>query len=94
MRFDLPESLRPVVDFVIQVVVGAALFTLIMLVALALAGIVHLLSLVGFSPRWLLNGAQWLEFGIFCFDVFCFALFFASEAAKLARGLWREWKRS
>ena len=94
MALELRESLRPVFDFVVQVIVGAALFTVILLVALVLAGIVHLLSLVGFSPEWLIKGAHWLEFGIFWFDAFCFALFLGSEAAKLVRGLWREWERS
>ena len=94
MAFTQRESLRPVTDFIIQVVVGAMLFTFLLIVAVALAWIVHLLSLVGISPPWLINGAHWLEFGIFCFDVFCFSLFLVSEAAKLARGLWREWKQS
>ncbi len=73
-------------------IVGALVFALILVVAVAVAGFVHMLSFIGFAPRWIMPAAEWIEWVIFWVDVIYYALFSTSELAKLSRGLWREWK--
>lgn len=92
MAITASKKAKPVWDFATQVVVGAFLFMVVMLVAVALAGMVKWMESLGFVPLWLINGAHWMEWGVFWVDAFCFALFLLSEAIKLMRGLWGEWR--
>ncbi len=90
MALKLPEGLRPVADFAVQVAVGAAAFAVVMVVAVLLAGFIRALSLVPFAPIWLTAAAEWTEKGLFAIDLFGLGLFLLGEVAKLVRGLWKE----
>lgn len=92
MAIEIPKGVKPVADFTFQVVVGAFLFTVILLIAVALSALVKQIESWGVAQAWLLNGLHWLEWGLFWLDGGCFSLFLVSEALKLARGLWREWQ--
>lgn len=74
--------------FLIHVTVGAIQFVLILLVALALAGIVYLAHRLSFAPHWLVEGIEGVERVVFWTDVLAFGLFLAAEVLKLAAGLW------
>lgn len=93
MAIAIPVGLNPVQDFVIQVVVGAFLFTVVLMVAVALAWLVHCIEGWGFAPQWLIGGAHVIEFSLSWVDSLSFGLFLMAEVAKLGRGLWREWNR-
>jgi|GEM_PF-2143606 uncharacterized protein involved in cysteine biosynthesis len=92
MALSLPPGLKPVGDFSVQVIVGAILFVLIALVAVALAGLVKWIETWNVAPEWLLGGLHWVEWGIFWVDVFSFGLFLAAEVAKLIKALWNGWR--
>lgn len=94
MGFQFSSSLKPVWDFTVQVVVGAFLFTVILLVAVALAALVKGIEKLDVAPEWLLDGAHWVEWGLFWFDVFSFSLFLIAEILKLGRALWNEWRET
>jgi len=76
--------------FLIHVVVGASQFVLILLVALALAGIVSFAQTLSFAPHWLVAGIEAVEQVVFWTDVLAFVLFLAAAVLKLAAGLWGE----
>lgn len=90
MRFTFPKALKPIVDLVIQVAIGAVGFVGILFIAVGVAGVVRLLGELSFAPSWLKASADGIEWGIFWFDVGCLVLFLAAEAIKLVKGLWRE----
>ena len=52
MAIDVPESLKPIADFVVQVVVGAFGFAVVMCVAVALGMLVRGVEATGFRPYW------------------------------------------
>ncbi len=90
MELKLPNGLKPIGDFTIQVTVGALGFVAILIVAVAVSGVVKLLGSLWWAPAWLSPSADWIEKGLFWFDAGCLALFLAAEAIKLAKGLWKE----
>lgn len=90
MQFILPKALKPVIDLVIQVAVGALAFAGILLIAVGLAGIVKLLGSLSFAPPWLAGHADGIEQGIFWFDVCCLVLFLIAEGIKFVIGLCKE----
>lgn len=90
MAVEVSKEVRPAVDFAIQVVVGAFMFTIVALVAVGIAGLIKLIEWLGFAPPWLIEGLHWAEWGVFWLDLFCFGLFLMSEAIKLIIGMWKE----
>lgn len=80
--------------FVIHVVVGAAQFLLILLIALILAWVVAYVDRLVFAPKWLVAGVAWVEQVVFWADVFAFGLFLVAEVLKLAAALWAEVKKA
>jgi hypothetical protein len=90
MAFTVPKPLKPVLDLVIQVAIGAIAFIALLLIAAIVAGIVKLLGALSFAPPWLAKSADGIERGIFWFDVGCLVLFLTAEAIKFVRGLWNE----
>ena len=91
MAIELPKGLKPAGDFCFQVVVGAIMFTVIAMVAVALAAFVKWMETWGVAPEWLLEGLHWVEWAIFWVDVLCFGLFLTAEVLKLIRAFWRDW---
>jgi hypothetical protein len=90
MAFTASEKIKPIWDFVVQVVVGAALFTVVFLVAFLIAVVVKWINSTGVAPYWLVRGAGYGEMGLFAVDLFCFALFLLNEILKLMRSM--DWK--
>jgi hypothetical protein len=90
MAIKVPQALKPVVDFTIQVTVGAIGFVAILVVAVGVAAAVRLIGSIWFAPDWLEHRAESIEQALFWFDIGCFALFLAAEAIKLVKGLWKE----
>lgn len=89
-QFSVPKPLKPIVDLVIQVTIGAIGFVAIMAIAVGVAGAVKFLGYLSFAPPWLAAYADGIERGIFWFDIVCLVLFLAAEAIKLVKGLWKE----
>lgn len=85
--FEIPAGLKPISDFVVQVVVGALGFAVIMCVAVALGFLVKAIEYLGFHPYWFTATAEWFEIGLFGLDLLLFSLFLLVEAIKLVRGL-------
>ncbi|MEG3176177.1 hypothetical protein U1872_08055 [Sphingomonas sp. RB3P16] len=81
--FALPESVKPIVDFAVHVVVGAVVVATIMVVAACLAGVVHVIRYFGFQPTWFTEPAELAEKSLFFLDLFLGGLFLAVEALKL-----------
>ena len=92
MAIKIPASLKPIADFVVQVVVGAFGFAVVMCVAVALGFLVQGIEALGFHPYWFAATAEWFEIGLFGLDLFLFSLFLLVEAIKLVRGLIEEVK--
>ncbi len=92
MAFEVPEQIKPVWDFGVQVVLGAVGFIVVFLAAVGIAAVVKTAEGTGFVPRWVVIGAEYGEMVLFAVDLFCFALFLLSEVLKLIRGLWNEWR--
>lgn len=88
----VPQRFAVAVGFAIQVIVGAACFLLVLLVAAGIAWIVAAAEPVLHVPSWLTAGADLVEKAIFCADAFVYGLLILSETLKFARTLWREWK--
>ncbi|WP_375392471.1 hypothetical protein [uncultured Sphingomonas sp.] len=93
MTIKLPSALKPIADFVIQVVIGAFGFAVIMCVAVALGLLVRGIEYLGFRPLWFTATAEWFEIGLFGLDLSLFSLFLLIEAIKLVRGLIEEVQR-
>lgn len=91
MAVEVSRETRPAVVFVVQVLVGTALYSLIMLAAFGLAKLVGWMEQGG-APSWMIHGAHWAEWALFWLDLFCFGLFLLSEALKFVRGLLAEWR--
>ena len=91
MAIKLSKSMKPVYDFVFQVLLGAALFTIILFVAVGLAFLVQTIEALKIAPEWLIDGLHWIEFGLFWVDAVCFGLFLVAEALMFARALWSRW---
>ena len=90
MAFKLPHSAKPMIDFAIHVVVGAFGFVVVLIVAVAISAFVKAID--GMVPVWVQKGADFAEVALFGLDLFLFGLFVVSEAVKLVRGLWKEWR--
>jgi hypothetical protein len=90
MAFEIPKALKPILDFTIQVVIGAVGFMVVFGAAVAISIFVKFCD--GVVPRWVATGAEYAEKGLFAVDLFCFGLFVLSEVLKLIRGLWEEWR--
>ncbi len=92
MGLSVPTAVKPFWDFAVHVVVGAVSFCVVLLVAVALSGVVHLLERWVGVPPWILEGAAWAEFCLFWGDLFLFGLFLVSESLKLVRGILASWR--
>ena len=88
----VPERFAVAVGFAIQVVVGAACFLVVLLVAGVIAWLVGQAEQLFAVPAWLKTGAEMVEEAIFGADVLVYGLLILSETLKFARTLWREWK--
>jgi len=86
VSFEIPKNLKPIVDFVIHVVVGSLAFLIVFGAAVAISMIVKACD--GIVPHWVEGTAEYAEMGLFGIDLACFALFMVSEAIRLGRGLW------
>lgn len=77
----------PILEFLVQVVVGTLLFVLIAAPAIGLGYLVSWLDALGVARPilWGLMGCEYLLFGA---DVFLFAVFIVRKAWKGARKLW------
>ena len=75
MTMQLPENLKPISDFVVQVVVGAFGFAVIMCVAVAVGFLVQAIERLGFRPYWFTATAEAFEIGLFGLDLLLFGLF-------------------
>ena len=90
MRVDVPTGLKPIADFVTQVVVGALGFAVVMSVAVALGFLVRGFEALGFHPAWFAATAEVFEAALFGLDLLLFSLFLLVEAIKLVRKLIEE----
>ena len=88
MAFAVPKSLKPIVDFTVQIVFGAIGFLVVFGVAVAISVVVKACD--GIIPAWTLSMVVIAEKALFIVDLFCFSLFVLSEVLKLIRGLWNE----
>ena len=88
MAFAIPETLKPIIDFTIHVVVGSIGFTIVFLTAVAISLVVRTFD--GMAPHWVAVSSEYAEMALFGTDMVLFALFILSEAIRLIRGLWRE----
>lgn len=86
MGIKLPRAAKPMIDFAIHVVVGAAGFIVVLLAAVAIFAVVKLID--GFVPEWVRIAADKAELALFALDLFLFSLFVIKEALVLIRGLW------
>ena len=92
MALRIPAKVQPVVDFAVQIVVGALAFVAVFLVAVLVAGFVRTVEHLGFAPAWLSTSADWVEKFIWGADLIGLALFLVSEILTFGRKLWKEWK--
>jgi hypothetical protein len=86
--FKFPKALKPILDFVVHVVVGSVAF-LVLIGASALVSVCSN-ALNGLVPHWFEAWSEYGEMALFGIDMLCFALFIASETVKLLRRLWNE----
>lgn len=68
----LPKRVKPMSDYVWQVLFGSIGFLILFAVALVLAYLVHWMESQPWVPIWLIQGAEWVEIFIFVVDVFSF----------------------
>jgi hypothetical protein len=90
MAFAIPRPVKPIFDFTVQVLLGAIGFLVIFGAAVAIS--VFVKACDGMVPHWVQAGAEFAEKALFAVDLFCFCLFILSEALKLLKGLWNEWR--
>lgn len=90
LRIQIPSGFKPIFDFVVQVIVGAIGFLVVLFVAVFISVVVNRLN--GLMPEWVHTAADYAEKALFAVDLFCFALFMLSETLKLIRGLWNAWR--
>ena len=88
MAIKLPEAVKPVLNLVFHVIIGASLFAAIVLVEVMLAGVLKALALIPFAPHWLDRITDVVERALFAFDLCVAGLFLIAEAIKFVRGLW------
>lgn len=89
----MPEAVKPVLNLVAHIVIGASLFAAIVLIEVLLAGVLRLVAAIPFAPQWLDRIIDVVERALFGFDLLVAGLFLLAEAIKFARGLWRELRR-
>ena len=89
MSFEIPKTLKPIVDFLIHVVVGSMAFLVVFGAAVIISVVVKACD--GIVPHWVEGMAEYAEMGLYGIDLACFALFITSEAIRLARGIWKGW---
>ena len=90
----LPTTLKPIADFVFQIVVGTILFLFLFLMAVFIALVIAFFHDKNFMPPWLLQWGETAEKLIFGFDMVCYVLFLVAELAKLAVALWKDVRRT
>jgi len=86
------KRLAAAVGFTVQVVIGAALFLVVFLAAVAIAAVIHYFEGMGIVPKWLGDSAKIVEIAIWAVDILVFALFLASEVVKAIRTFFEEFK--
>ena len=86
------KRLKPAIDLIVHVLVGAMMFAALLGVAVSLAWLTNFLDRSRLAPEWLIHSAHWVEWGIFWLDMFCFGLFLLSEVATFCREIWRSWR--
>ena len=91
MAVEIDEEIGPAATFAFQVIVGTLLFSIVLVVAFALAKMVDWMHAAG-APDWMVWGAHVAEQIVFGLDLFLFCLFLLSEALKFVIGLWNEWR--
>jgi hypothetical protein len=89
VAFELPKTLKPLIDFAIHVVVGSIVFIIVFLATVAISVVVKTFD--GMIPLWVAKTSEYAEMGLFGIDMSLFALFIISEAIRLVRGLVLEW---
>jgi hypothetical protein len=82
MDVKLPPATAAAVAFAWHFVIGAVLFLVVSLVAVALSAIMGLLESAGLVPIWLAISTHYLEIAIYSIDVAVYALFLVVEAIK------------
>jgi hypothetical protein len=90
VAFDIPKTLKPIVDFVIHVLVGSIAFLIVFGAAVFISVIVKACD--GIVPQWVGTLTEYAEMGLYILDLACFALFIISEAIRLARALVKGWQ--
>ncbi len=86
VAISIPKQIKPIFDFVVQVVFGAIGFLVVFGVAILISALVKMAE--GIMPDWVHVAADYAEKALFALDLFCFGLFILSETVKLIRGLW------
>ena len=89
-RFELPAAVKPVWQLVVHLAIGAAAFASVLVIAVLLAGFIHLLALVPFAPEWLTRAAEFVEQALFVLDLLTAGLFLAAEVVKFTKRIWSE----
>ena len=89
-RFAMPAAVKPVWVLVVHLAIGAAAFASVLVIAVLLAGFIHLLALIPFAPDWLTRAAEFVDQALFVLDLFTAGLFLAAEVVKFAKRLWSE----
>lgn len=89
MGLEIPQSLKPMVDFAIHVVVGALAFLVVLAAAVAISLCVRAAD--GYVPPFITSGGELAEKALFGVDMVLFGLFVLNEMLKLIKSLWNEW---
>ena len=87
MAVKLPDGLKPLADCVVQVVIGAIGFAIILGIAVALGFVINGIEALGLKPAWFIDIAHGFELGLFTVDLLLFSLFVLVKAVKLARSM-------
>lgn len=90
MSFEIPKTLKPILDFLIHILVGSFAFLIVFGATVVISVIVKACD--GIVPHWVEWMAEVAEMLLFGIDLACFALFIVSEAIRLARGTWKGWQ--
>jgi hypothetical protein len=91
VTIEINKEAGPAAVFAFQVIIGAFLYSVVLIAAFGLSKLVSLLQTWG-APEWMVWGAHLMEQLVFGLDHFLFGLFLLSEALKFVVGIWREWR--
>ncbi|HXQ16435.1 MAG TPA: hypothetical protein VN814_17595 [Caulobacteraceae bacterium] len=92
MAIKVPPTIGAAIALLIQMFVGAAIFSCVTLIAVALHLLLEFVHARHFLPEFAEWGGSALEFLVWAADVLCFALFIIVEAIKFCLRMWEALK--